>query len=170
LEGLRYVAASSLFNCATFPTDEEEKMSLLKFAAVATALLSAASALADDARTQDVLGAWQPRSADVSYAPWTVLVFSEDGRFAALVTDGPGKLDPVSGKWMLAQDQGELVLAFDNPSVRQAPGTTRYLQMLLLGDELAAYPGMEDRSPIAATPWRRVLDASSSGPERRAAR
>lgn len=129
-------------------------MSLLKFATLAAAILSAASAFADDVRDHDVVGAWQPVPA--SYADWTVLVFNGEGRFAALVAHGTGTLDTAGGSWTLAEDGGELVLAFDNPATPDAPGTARYLQMLLLGSELRPYPGMAGRSPLAETVWRRV--------------
>jgi hypothetical protein len=170
LEGLRYVATGFLSNCGTCPANEEEKMSLLKFAALAAALLSTAPAFADDARDRHVVGAWQPLTADARYSDQTVLVFGGDGRFAALVVDDPDTLDTASGSWMLAEDEGELVLTLDTRSSQKAPAPTRYLQMLLLGDELTAYPGMEDRSPIAATPWRKVDDAFVEGSGKRASR
>lgn len=125
-------------------------MSLLKIAALA-AVLSASPALADD-----VVGAWHPMTGDTGHADWTVLVFNHEGRFAALVAHGSGGLDTAGGSWTLGEDGGELVLAFDDPQAGEAPGTARYLQMLLLGGELHPYPGMASRSPLAETAWRRA--------------
>lgn len=130
-------------------------MSLLKIATLA-AVLSTSPAFSEDARDHDVVGAWQPVTADTGYADWTVLVFNGEGRFAALVAHGLETLDAAGGSWMLAEDRGELVLAFDNSQAEEAPGTTRYVQMLLLGSELRPYPGMAGRSPLAETAWRRV--------------
>ena len=125
-------------------------MSLLKIATLA-AILSASPAFADN-----VVGAWQPMTGDSGHADWTVLVFNGEGRFAALVAPGPGRLDTAGGSWTLGEDGGELVLTLDDPSAREAPGTARYLQMLLVGDELHPYPGMAGRSPLAETAWRRA--------------
>ena len=116
------------------------------------------------------VGAWQPMAADARYSDRTVLMFSEEGRFAALVAHDSRPLNAASGSWMLADDGGELVLAFDDGQTRRKPGTTRYLQMLLLGGELHPYPGTERRSPLAATSWHRVDDAFSSGAVDRASR
>jgi hypothetical protein len=56
---------------------------------------------------------------------------------------------------MLSEDGGEVVLTFDYGR-REVPGAAVYLQMLLLGAELHPYPGMEERSPIAATSWQKA--------------
>ncbi len=153
-------------------------MSLLERAALATAAiaLSVSTALAGD--QQGAGGTWLPVAAH--YSDHTVLILGDNGRFAALVasnrqaadggTGDPDGLDAASGTWALAEDGGEVVLAFDNLSARPAPGATRFVQMLLLGDELHPYSGMEDRSPVALTVWRRGEDALASAPEERAAR
>ena len=145
-------------------------MPLLKCITLAAFIVTASSAVADDARDQGLVGAWKPSATDAHDNEWTVLVFNDAGRFAALVAHGPESLDAASGSWALAEDGGEVVLAFDNRSTKPRPGTTRYLQMLLLGDELRPYPGMANRSPIAATSWHRVDDAFAAGPEDRASR
>jgi hypothetical protein len=159
---------------------QEETMSSLKYAALAaTAIaLSAPTALAGEARGP--AGTWQPDAVETHFGDRTVLILGDNGRFAALVARKPEAsvgeavdadgLDAASGTWILAEDGGEVVLTFDNSSARPAPGTTRFLQMLLLGDELRPYPAMEGRSPIAANSWRRIDDALASTSGERAAR
>ena len=140
-------------------------MSLPRCVTVAVLVLSAASAFADDARNQCPVGTWQPRVTEARAAGPTVLIFNEAGRFAALVAHRTGSLHSASGTWTLQDNGGEVVLAFDEPPAKYLLGTSRYLQMLLLGDELHPYPGTSYRSPLAATSWRRVdapiVDASA---------
>ena len=144
-------------------------MSLSKFASLiaAAVVLSAATAHAGDHPRAG--GVWRPAVENADYSDRTVLILGSSGRFAALVERHPAsetalpeadRLAAASGSWALYEDGGELGLTFDNPAAQAAPGTTLYLQMLLLGDELQPYPGLEGRSPIAATAWRRSEDTS----------
>lgn len=178
-------------------------MSLMKYVVLTCVLLSASSAAAGEIRDRSLIGTWRPVAADAPYADWTVLVFSGDDRFAAIVgrhaktarteevPDAGGALplpvsgaalsrtatsglvaledlDAASGSWMLGEDGGEVVLAFDSRTAKEVPGTTLYVQMLLLDDQLHPYPGMAGRSPVAATTWHRVDEAvagdSGDGP------
>jgi hypothetical protein len=52
---------------------------------------------------------------------------------------------------MLGEDGGELELTLDPPTRASTSEERRFVQMLLLGDELHPYPGLEDRSPVAST-------------------
>lgn len=157
-------------------------MSLMKYT-LAAVLLSASSVLAGETPEPDPAGAWRPVAAEALYASGTVLVINGAGRFAALVARRPtglrhddtlplpvaaeparpaaelvvpDELNAASGRWTIGEDGGEVVLVFDNPSAEEKPGSTLYLQMLLIDDELHPYPGTSNRSPIAGTIWRRA--------------
>ena len=119
-----------------------------------------------EAGSPGAVGIWLPHPVG-DYSARSVIIIGNDGRFAALVgleEEGKGMegsvdgLNAVSGSWELADDGGELVLTLDNHLSRNVPGATRYLQMLLLGDELLPYPGTEQRFLIAATSWLRSKD------------
>jgi hypothetical protein len=140
-------------------------MSTVRNGILAALMLAASHARAGDGEAPKLAGTWGPATAEIGRSDPTVLVFAPTGRFAALVSGE--ELDVARGSWNLGEDGGEVVLAFDGPSGAQGPGTTRYLQMLLVGDELRPYPGMADRSPIARASWRRideVVVGSSDGP------
>ncbi|WP_152529677.1 hypothetical protein [Aliihoeflea sp. 2WW] len=101
------------------------------------------------------VGIWLPHPVE-GYSARSVMIIGSDGRFATFVAPredgkrtkgGADGLNAVSGSWDLADDGGEFVLILDNHLSRKMPGATRYLQMLLLGDELYPYPGMENRFP-----------------------
>ncbi len=149
-------------------------MSLPKLFTLAALVLSTSPASAGETGDRGLVGTWQPMAAETHYADATVLIFNEEGRFAALVAQSPeaesNGLATTSGTWTLGEDGGEVVLELDQPSQGRTPGSSVFVQMLLLEDELHPYPGMEDRSPVAAIVWRRALEALASGQEERASR
>lgn len=146
------------------------------FVLLTSASLAAAQAVGADASdntrplgetsSRGVVGTWVPHPME-HHSVRSAMIVGSDGRFAMIVaprenrekkTGAVDGLNAVSGSWELADDGGELVLTLDNHLPRNVPGTTRYVQMLLLGDELRPYPGMEKRFPIAATSWLRAND------------
>jgi len=154
-------------------------MTLSKHISLAVAAIALSTAMAHAGDDRGAVGTWSPLVEDARYFDRTVLVLGKGGRFAAFVAGRPApethlsesdSLYAAAGSWELHEDGGELVLTFDNTAAKSAPGTTLYLQMLLLGDDLQPYPGMEDRSPLAATAWRRSEDTPGGWPESRASR
>lgn len=154
-------------------------MTLSKLASLAVAAIALSATCAHAGDDLGAAGTWLPFRDDANYSDRTALVFGRDGRFAAFVAGDQdpqtslaesGGLYAASGSWKLYADGGELVLTFDSSAARSLPGMTLHLQMLLLGDALLPYPGMEGRSPIAATAWRRSEDTRSGWSGSRIAR
>lgn len=158
----------------------------LTLSVAASSPLAPALASERDIRSgiETLVGAWKPAQADAP--GWALIVFDRGGRFSMLAARAPHALtsrygekfpslpaapaDPekcgmsaaicsstetLYGSWTLGIDGGEVVLAFDGWEPTH-PSWTRYLQLLLVGDELRPYPGTRGRSPIASTSWLRI--------------
>lgn len=155
-------------------------MSLLKYMTLVAVSFATTMPVAADQR---LIGVWHPITVEADHADWSVLVFSHDQRFSALTARDTNQLTSddliavavsesssrthaewvstvVSGVVTIGVDGGEVVLAVDG-----TPGRARYVQMLLLGNELHPYPGMVERSSIATKSWRRVDDGFRDNPD-----